>query len=149
MIRKATLQDLDQLTDMFDKYVVFYKKPSNIQKHKAFLKERIENNEATIYIAFDENNPEKAVGFVLNYVAFSSFEVNKIIILNDIYVDSNARKQGVGEKLIQQTIAQSKEIGASLIRLRTARNNAVAHGLYHKMGFKMEDFVYSFELKTK
>ena len=49
MIRKATLQDLDQLTNLFDQYVVFYKNPSNIEKHKAYLKDRIENNEATVF----------------------------------------------------------------------------------------------------
>ena len=48
MIRKATLQDLDQVTRLFDEYVVFYKNPSNYEKHKAYLKERLENNEATV-----------------------------------------------------------------------------------------------------
>jgi hypothetical protein len=67
MIRKATLEDLEQLTHLFDQYVVFYKKPSNYEKHKAYLKERIENNEAIIYLAFDESNPKAAIGFVLNY----------------------------------------------------------------------------------
>jgi ribosomal protein S18 acetylase RimI-like enzyme len=149
MIRKASLQDLDQLTNLFDQYVVFYKNPSNIEKHKAYLKERIENNEATIFLAFDENIPEKAIGFTLIYVTFSSLALNKILILNDLYVDPNARKNGFGEKLILQAVALAKELGSNLIRLRTAKSNTVAQGLYNKMGFVREDYLYSYDLTIK
>ncbi len=149
MIRKATLQDLDQLTNLFDQYVVFYKNPSNIEKHKAYLKDRIENNEAIIYLAFDEKNLEKAIGFTLIYITFSSLALNKILILNDLYVDSTIRKNGVGEKLILEVIALAKELGSNLIRLRTAKSNTVAQGLYNKMGFVREDYLYSYDRTVK
>jgi ribosomal protein S18 acetylase RimI-like enzyme len=128
---------------------VFYKKPSNYEKHKAYLKERMENNEAIIYLAFDESNPKAAIGFVLNYITFSSLALNKIIILNDLFVDSTTRKNGIGEKLIMQTIALANEIGSNLIRLRTAKNNIVAQGLYHKMGFVRDEVLYSYDLAVK
>lgn len=149
MIRKATILDLDQLTTLFDQYVVFYKKPSNYEKHKTYLKERIENNEATIYMAFDEEKPEKAIGFVLIYITFSSLALNKILILNDLFVDSKIRKKGTGEKLINETIALAKELGSNLIRLRTAKNNIIAQGLYHKMGFVRDEHLYSYDLTVK
>jgi len=149
MIRKANIQDLDQLTNLFDQYVVFYKKPSNYKKHYTYLKERLENNEATVFVATDDKNPENIIGFALIYITFSSLELNKILILNDIFVDSSARKNGIGEKLIQETIAFAKEIGSNDIRLRTAKNNTVAQKLYHKMGFVREDFLYSYDLAIK
>jgi len=146
MIRKATIQDLDQLTNLFDQYAVFYKNPSNYEKHYAYLKERIENNEATVFVATDQEKEEKLIGFTLIYVTFSSLALNKILILNDIFVDSSARKKGIGEKLILETVEFAKEIGARDIRLRTAKNNTIAQGLYHKMGFVREDFLYSYDL---
>lgn len=149
MIRKATLQDLDQLTNLFDQYVVFYKNPSNFEKHKAYLKERMANNEATVYLAFDEENKEKAIGFALIYVTFSSLALNKILILNDLFVDPNVRKNGIGEQLIQQTVALAKELNSNTIRLRTAKNNIIAQGLYHKMGFVREEGLYSYDLTVK
>lgn len=148
MIRKATIQDLDQLTILFDQYVVFYKKSSNYEKHFAYLKERLENNEATIFVATDETNNERLIGFALIYVTFSSLALNKILILNDLFVDSSARKKGIGEKLILQTVEFAKELGSNDIRLRTAKNNTVAQGLYHKMGFIREDFLYSYDLSV-
>jgi GNAT superfamily N-acetyltransferase len=146
MIRKATLKDLDQLTSLFDQYVVFYKKPSNYEKHKTYLKERIENNEATVFMAFDDENPEKAIGFTLVYVTFSSLALNKILILNDLFVDSTIRKKGTGEQLILQTVELAQELGSNLIRLRTAKNNTIAQGLYHKMGFVRDEHLYTYDL---
>jgi ribosomal protein S18 acetylase RimI-like enzyme len=149
MIRKATVQDLDQLTTLFDQYLVFYKKPSNIEKHKSFLKERIENNEAVIFIAFDNTIKEKAIGFALIYPTFSSILLSKILILNDLFVDSTIRNNGTGEKLILKTIELAKELGVNLVRLRTAKNNIIAQGLYHKMGFVRDDLVFTYDLAVK
>jgi ribosomal protein S18 acetylase RimI-like enzyme len=149
MIRKATLQDLDQLTTLFDQYLVFYKKPSNIDKHKSFLKERMENNEAIIFMAFDDTIKEKAIGFTLIYPTFSSILLNKILILNDLYVDSTIRNNGTGEKLILKTVELAKELGVKLVRLRTAKNNVIAQGLYHKMGFVRDDLVFTYDLAVK
>jgi ribosomal protein S18 acetylase RimI-like enzyme len=149
MIRKATAQDLDQLTTLFDQYLVFYKKPSNIEKHKSFLKERMEKNEAIIFIAFDDEVKEKAIGFTLIYPTFSSILLSKILILNDLYVDSTIRNNGTGEKLILKTIELAKELDAKLVRLRTAKNNIIAQGLYHKMGFVRDDLVYTYDLAVK
>ena len=145
MIRKASVEDLDQLTPLFDKYLVFYKKKSNSEKHKSFLKERIEKNEAIIFIAFDEKI-DKAIGFALIYPTFSSILLSKILILNDLYVDSTVRKNGVGEKLISESVVLAKELNANLLRLRTAKNNVIAQGLYHKMGFVRDEFLHSYDL---
>ena len=146
MIRKATIEDLDQLATLFDKYLVFYKRPSNLSSQKTFLKERITNNEAIIYIAFDDKIKDKAIGFTLIYPTFSSLLLSKMLILNDLYVDSTARKSGVGEKLIQQTVVLAKELDISLIRLRTAKNNVIAQSLYLKKGFVRDKLSYTFDL---
>jgi GNAT superfamily N-acetyltransferase len=144
MIRKATLNDLDALTVLFDQYLVFYKKPSNIENHKAFLKERLENNEATVFLAFDEQN--KAIAFALNYITFSSLLLKKIVILNDLFVDPSTRKAGVGGQLIEETKKLAQDIGAPIIRLRTAKNNFTAQKLYHKMGFVKDEHLYGYDL---
>ncbi|OOV29648.1 hypothetical protein BXU11_07190 [Flavobacterium sp. LM5] len=144
MIRKATLNDLDSLALMFDQYLVFYKKKSDLERHKNYLKERLENNEAIVYMAFDEqNNP---IGFVLNYITFSSLLLNKIVILNDLFVDTSLRKNGTAKKLIEETKDLAKKIGAPVIRLRTAKNNFAAQNLYHKMGFVRDEHLYGYDL---
>ena len=67
--RKATVKDLNQVAILFDKYRVFYRKESNIEEAKVFLKERIENNDSEIFVAENEN---QLIGFVQLYPLFSS-----------------------------------------------------------------------------
>ena len=145
MIRKATLEDLDLLTPLFDKYLVFYKKRSNLEKHKSYLKERIENNDTIIFLAFDSEIKDKAIGFALIYPTFSSLLLSKIVILNDLYVDATIRKNGIGQQLIRETMQLAKELDVNLVRLRTAKNNVIAQELYHKMGFVRDEFQFTYD----
>ena len=69
-IRKISISEINDIVELFDKYMVFYKLESNPKKYKTYLKNRIDNNEATIYIAYESNT--KAIGFVINYSSFSS-----------------------------------------------------------------------------
>ena len=50
-IRNATLNDLEELSVLFDLYRQFYKQPSEIEKVKSFLSERITNKESVIYVS--------------------------------------------------------------------------------------------------
>ncbi len=144
MIYKATLQDLDVLTDLFDKYMVFYKKPSDFDRHRNYLKSRIEAGEATVFLA--KNSPDQTVGFTLAYTTFSSVRLNKIVILNDLFVLENVRNQNIGKELIEAVGIYAKEIGADMLRLRTAKSNVVAQGLYKKMGFVTDDIYLTCDL---
>lgn len=88
----------------------------------------------------------KAIGFALNYITFSSLLLSKIVILNDIFVDSKIRKKGTARELIEETKKLALEIGSPIIRLRTAKNNFVAQNLYHKMGFIRDEHLYGYDL---
>lgn len=144
MIRKATLSDLDKLTILFDKYMVFYNKPSDFERHKQYLKDRIENNDCTVFMAFDDDN--EAMGFTLVYPTFSSVRLSKILILNDLFVNVDLRNSGIGEQLINKVVEFAKETGADMVRLRTAKTNTIAQGLYQKMGFVTDDVYLTCDL---
>lgn len=143
MIRKATLEDLEACTLLFDKYMLFYNQPSNLEKHRSFLQERIRRNEAAVFLAFEN---EKPVGFTLVYPTFSSVRLSKILILNDLYVEKEERKNGIGEKLIQKVIELAQLSNADLVRLRTANDNYTAQGLYEKLNFKKDEKFLTYDL---
>lgn len=143
MIKKATLEDLEACTLLFDKYMVFYNKPSDLEKHRSFLQERIGRHEATVFLAFENY---KAIGFTLVYPTFSSVRLSKILILNDLYVEKEQRKNGIGEKLIQKVIELAKLSNADLVRLRTANDNYIAQGLYEKLNFKRDEKFLTYDL---
>lgn len=146
MIKQLQLKDLTQLVPLFDQYMVFYGKGSNPLKYAAYLKDRIEKNEATVFIAYDEAG--QAVGFVLNYHSFSSTALGKIIVLNDLFVSETVRRKGIGQKLIERTFELAKELSAVRVDLGTAKTNLTAQGLYDKLGFvkDIEFYAYSYSL---
>ena len=71
--RKATEKDLDQVSELFNAYRVFYRKDSNLENVKIFLRERIKNNDSELFVAEEE---KEVLGFVQLYPLFSSKRMN-------------------------------------------------------------------------
>ncbi|MEH7546004.1 MULTISPECIES: GNAT family N-acetyltransferase [Bacillaceae] len=135
LIQKATLTELEPLTELFDLYRMFYKQESDLEGAKQFLSERISKDESAAFIALDGENP---LGFVQLYPSFSSVSMKRSWILNDLYVKKEARGKGVGENLLKKAIEFAKETGAKGLFLETANDNYNAQRLYEKIGFKKE-----------
>ena len=118
--------------ELFDKYRVFYKQPSNIGASTSFIQERLKNNESVIFVALENSIP---IGFTQLYPKFSSTRVVRNWILNDLYVESEHRKQGIGEELIRTAMNFAKENQANFVELSTAVDNLTAQRLYERIGF--------------
>ena len=138
-IQRATLNELDSLTELFDLYRLFYKQESNLEGARAFLKERLVKEESVVFIAYDENSP---VGFVQLYPSFSSVSMKQSWILNDLYVKKSARNNGFAEKLIKMVINFAEETDAKGILLETDKENIPAQRLYEKIGFIRDSNYY-------
>lgn len=134
-IQKATVNELDSLTELFDLYRLFYGQESNLEDARAFLKERLVSEESVVFIAYDTNNP---IGFVQLYPSFSSVSMKRSWVLNDLYVKEDARKKGFAEMLIKKAIEFAEETGAKGVLLETAKENVSAQSLYEKVGFIRE-----------
>ena len=128
---------VDLVADLFNKYRVFYKQQSDIELAKRFIQTRLDNNESVIFIAL--NSDQSPVGFTQLYPTYSSVRVVKNWILNDLYVEKEYRKQGIGEKLIQTAMDFAKENNAKFVQLSTAVDNYTAQSLYEQIGFKKQE----------
>ncbi|HEY8782661.1 MAG TPA: GNAT family N-acetyltransferase [Mucilaginibacter sp.] len=106
------------VTSLFDKYRVFYKQSPDLNIAESFIKERLENNESVIFAALtDENIP---IGFTQLYPVFSSARATKNWLLNDLFVESAYRKQGIGEALIKVAMDFARSENSSYLKLETA-----------------------------
>lgn len=145
-VTKATLNDIDTLTDLFDGYRQFYKQQSDKAASKAFLKARLSNEEAFVFIARDE--AEEAAGFTLLYPMFSSVRQVRVYTLNDLFVHPDHRRKGVGALLLDRAVQFGREQGAAGLQLETEVTNLKAQGLYEKEGWsKVEDeYFYTYDL---
>ncbi|SEV97148.1 Acetyltransferase (GNAT) family protein [Chryseobacterium wanjuense] len=142
MTRKANIQDVRQLSELFDQYRVFYHKDSDIPAAENFLKERIEKEDSEIFVA---ENDGKLVGFVQLYPLFSSTRMKRYWLLNDLYVNENHRGKGYSKQLIEEAKELAKSTDACGILLETGKSNDIGNKLYPACGFEIYDEVNFYE----
>jgi len=132
LIRRADQDDLDALAPLFDAYRQFYVQPSDLQRARAWLSERIARNESIVLLARSGAGP---VGFTQLYPMFSSVRTARLWILNDLFVAAEARRQGVARALLDAAARACREDGAAGLMLETGRDNAPARALYRAAGW--------------
>ena len=139
-IKRISTSEADLVIGLFNKYRIFYNQPSNLDLAKSFVNARLENNESVVFVALAKNKGETVpVGFTQLYPKFSSGRAIKIWILNDLYVEQEYRKQGVGKSLIMKALTYAKDDGASHVELSTAVDNYRAQRLYEYIGFQKQN----------
>lgn len=142
MIRKATLQDIGQLSELFDQYRIFYQKEPDLPAAEQFLTERIENRDSEIFVAESEG---EILGFVQLYPVFSSTRMKRYWLLNDLFVHENYRGKGFSKQLIEKAKEIAKLTDAGGILLETGKTNDIGNKLYPGCGFELYDEVNFYE----
>jgi GNAT superfamily N-acetyltransferase len=140
-ITKATTEHLPELAKLFDAYRVFYEKESNLAEAEKFLKERLEKEEAIVFIALDDTG--KGLGFTQLYPTFSSVSMQRFYILNDLFVLAETRGKGIGESLLKTAQDLAKANNWKGLALETATNNP-AQKLYERLGWKQSSDFYHY-----
>lgn len=138
IVRRATLEDLNQLAVLFDEYRQFYGASSNLKQSYNFLKQRFENKESVIFIHVKD---DVFTGFVLLYLGFSSVACSNYYILDDVYVTPIYRRQGSARQLIDTAILFARHESALRISLETQKTNVESQRLYESMGFIQDAFL--------
>ena len=133
-ILKANIDHVDLVVPLFDSYRQFYDQKSDPESVMDFLSQRLNRNESVIFVALDEEK-NQGIGFVQLYPSFSSVNMKRMWILNDLFVDENYRKQGVAEALIETSRQLAIKSNSSGIVLETQISNKHAQMLYDKAGF--------------
>jgi GNAT superfamily N-acetyltransferase len=142
-ILRATIDHLDLVAPLFDGYRQFYKQPSNLDGARQFIKDRLVHHESVIFLALLDDN---AVGFTQLYPTFSSTTMQRLWILNDLFVAPAGRRSGVGEALLERARQFAVENGAKGLMLETAVTNITAQRLYERMGWQRDTEYYVYNL---
>lgn len=136
-IRKATVADLNHVAELFDEYRVFYDKKPDIEKAKSFIADRLKLEDSVIFLA--ETDEKKIAGFVQLYPLFSSTRMQRLWLLNDLFIDQKYRGKGLSKQLIEVSKELCKQTNSCGLILETAKTNAVGNALYPKAGFSLDD----------
>ncbi len=143
-IIRADASHLESIVPLFDAYRQFYKRASDLEAARTYLRERLERDECVVFLALEDR---KAVGFTLLYKHFTSVAMGTIWLLNDLFVAPESRGQGIGEALILKATQMAREDGSIGLHLRTAIDNAPAQALYEKLGWKRDLEFYRYDLR--
>ncbi len=135
-IREATIEDLNFVSELFDRYRVFYDKAPELQKAKEFISERLKQNDSKIFVAV--TNDDTLVGFVQLYPLFSSTRMKRLWLLNDLFVDKEHRGKGISKQLIDSSKELCKQTNACGLILETAKTNSIGNELYPTVGFTLD-----------
>ncbi len=146
-IIKAEQKHIKEVGILFDLYRQFYKYESNLIESTNYIKDRINNNESTIFIAI--SGADEAIGFVQLYETFGSLDLGKIIILYDLYVKEDHRKNNIGRQLMIKSHEYAKKINAKRIQLSTAIDNYIGQSLYESLGYVKDDDFYTYDFEIK
>lgn len=132
-IRQGSLGLIDQMSELFNQYRIFYGQKNELEKAKYFLLERLKFQDSLICLAFHQDT---AVGFMQLYPCFSSVRLQPIYILNDLFVHQNYRNNGVGSALINEAKSICICNNIAGLQLETSKLNR-ANELYKKSGFNL------------
>ena len=140
----ATTDDLDDLTRLFAGYLEFYQVPRPASEIREFLQTRLHKGDSHLLIARDQQS--LAHGFIQLYPLHASLALRSSWLLSDLYVAPSARRQGVGEALMNAARAHAEATGACGLQLVTARDNLAGQALYGRLGYVRDEVYYTYWL---
>lgn len=144
-VTEAGARDLEEVAALFDAYRVFYRQASDVAAAHTFLAERFKRRDSVVLLARHQG---KAIGFVQLYPSLSSVLMQRIWILNDLYVTPAGRRTGAGRRLMDQARHLAHDSGAIRLELTTEKTNTIAQALYESCGYVRDDVFYKYILTT-
>jgi len=139
--RKATIEDIELLSGLFNQYRVFYKQEPDMAGAKQFLTERIQQNESVIFVV---ELDKKIVGFTQLFPVFSSVGMKRAWVLNDLFVDESSRGSGAADALLKAAQELGAHTSSRWLVLQTATTNHRAQKVYERNGWKKDTEYYSY-----
>ncbi len=145
-IIRAKAENLDELAGLFDQYRQFYEQAPGLEACRAFMAERIENDESVIFAA--QSDEGFIIGFTQLYRSFCSVELKELIYLYDLFVAPTARRTGAARALMEAARQYASARGADRLTLETAITNRAAQALYEDLGYERSEEFYTYSLAT-
>ena len=84
---------------------------------------------------------DRPVGYACLFWNFSSTRAVETVLMNDLYVEAEARGEGVGRALIEAAAAVASERGSPILEWSTATDNATAQRLYDSTGARRSTWI--------
>src|SRR5687768_16635087 len=109
IVREGVREDLSAVLKLINELAIYEKEPDEVE---VTLKELEEDGfgKDPIYRFFVAEENKTIVGMALYYVKYSTWK-GKAIYLDDIVVTEKRRGNGIGQKLFNAVVMESKKMG--------------------------------------
>ena len=145
-VRPLTADELDQALPLIAGYQRFYGVESpDDDRNRSFFRRFIAPSEDGLLLGAWEGT--ELAGFATLYWTFSSTLAADVVLMNDLFVRSDARGGGIGRALIQASVDVAKARGAPHVEWLTAIDNRLAQGLYERVGAERSAW-FGYEIPT-
>ena len=155
-IRKATMEDLSPLVDLYLEYQAEEKKLANADRSRWMIKRRgifqdikdyISEQNRLLMILVDE---DKIVGFIFGSLKRNkNYTIKNYGAIDELYIIPKMRGMGLSSKLKDEFIKwfTERKRGKGVVILYVMPKNKIAQKAYKKWGFKVSDLKLAKEFK--
>ena len=130
--RKAEKKDIKAMLNLIKELALYEKAPLEVTNtEETMLEDGFGNN--PIFEAFVAEHNDSIIGLALFYISYSTWK-GKCVYLEDIIVTESMRGKGIGQKLFDIVVVQSRKINAKRLQWQVLNWNNPAINFYEKIG---------------
>ncbi len=134
-IRKGTVADMPAVHGLVYELAVYENAPESLT---ATIDDYINDFNAGVFqVLVAENAAGKVIGMTLYYIAYSTWR-GKIVYLDDFVVSETERGQGTGQILWDALVAESRTLGAKMLKWQVLDWNRPAIRFYERANATIE-----------
>jgi ribosomal protein S18 acetylase RimI-like enzyme len=132
VVRPAEPKDRQQLLELMAGYFAFYHTPFTRPKVGALLDLLEQDPDRGVQLVADADG--RLQGFASLYTCIDTLVADRILVMNDLFVDPSLRNHGVGAALFDACLAYATAHGYARVDWVTAEDNRDAQRFYDRHG---------------
>jgi GNAT superfamily N-acetyltransferase len=140
--------DLAELLPLMRGYCDFYAVDPSDEALFAMSRALIADPDREGFQLVARDDSGRAIGFATVFWTWSTSSASRIGVMNDLFVDGDARGGGAADELIAECARRVRERGGKALDWQTAKDNHRAQKVYDRVGGERDDrwLSYSIEL---
>jgi GNAT superfamily N-acetyltransferase len=132
LVRLAERKDRPQLLDLIEGYFAFYRTPLARPKVEALLDLLEQDPSLGVQLVAEADG--RLQGFASLYACLDTLVADRILVMNDLFVDPSLRNHGVGAALFDASLAYATAQRYARLDWVTAEDNEDAQRFYDRHG---------------
>ncbi|TME88117.1 MAG: GNAT family N-acetyltransferase [Chloroflexi bacterium] len=133
VVRPAEAEDRPQLLELIRGYFAFYRVPFPAGSKVEAMVDLLQRD-STLGVQLVAEEGGRLHGFASLYACLDTLIADRILVMNDLFVDPSSRNRGTGAALFDASLAYASAQGYARLDWVTAEDNRDAQRFYDRHG---------------